>query len=391
MRGATDRGTGARGVVSDERNPLIEQALRGLTLSIAADMIAEQQVIDEDGAAASLSDDAASPAPGADHADAPAVTAEPVADDIRCRRACVQLQHHAVVLVDKDDELLSVAMHDLRAQKIIGVDCEGVNLDRTGELCVIQVSTPDFVYVFDVCALRKRLFDAGLRAVLESTGIEKVLHDCRSDSDALWHQYGVRISFLFDTQVADVMLRHIRQFHFRPRFLAGFSKCIAEYLMVPSDFQRTKSDGRTRFQQTPTIWASRPLPQDLVKYAAADVVYLLPLRAVLRRATIDCIYNGSSLYASMLSNSAPQVAASFRRAAMYTPPRLFTAGPVPDYAAANAATPAATAAAAAAAADDTAADGDDEDNWLMSRNRVFSLKELYVMVDEMQQRQYRRK
>ena len=56
-------------------------------------------------------------------------------------------------------------------------------------------------FVFDVVMLGTTLFDHGLRALLESTTIVKLFFDCRRDSDALYHQFGVQLHCVLDTQV----------------------------------------------------------------------------------------------------------------------------------------------------------------------------------------------
>ena len=49
---------------------------------------------------------------------------------------------------------------------MLAVDCEGVNMDRRGRLCVVSVATAKTRFVFDVVALGAALFDQGLRYAL---------------------------------------------------------------------------------------------------------------------------------------------------------------------------------------------------------------------------------
>jgi exonuclease 3'-5' domain-containing protein 1 len=71
---------------------------------------------------------------------------------------------------------------ELTKLEVIAVDCEGVNLSREGELCLVQIGTESKVYLVDVLEHGRALFEeGGLRALLESTKVRKVLHDCRYD------------------------------------------------------------------------------------------------------------------------------------------------------------------------------------------------------------------
>jgi len=36
--------------------------------------------------------------------------------------------------------------------------------------------------------------------LLEDVNVLKIVHDCRHDSKALWHQYGCYLNPIFDTQ-----------------------------------------------------------------------------------------------------------------------------------------------------------------------------------------------
>eukprot|EP00171_Calliarthron_tuberculosum_P008685 IDg8685t1 len=98
---------------------------------------------------------------------------------------------HAVVNV----AAARAATRELRRHAMIGVDLEGVMLSRTGSIELVQASCPGHVYLFDVSGpLASEMFDrGGLRELLQHPMSLKVVHDCRHDADALWHQHGVRI------------------------------------------------------------------------------------------------------------------------------------------------------------------------------------------------------
>jgi hypothetical protein len=65
--------------------------------------------------------------------------------------------------------------------------------------------------LFDVLKGGDRLFfDRGLRYLLESNKIMKVMHDCRKDSEALYFQYDVTLRGVWDSQIAYTVLSQLK-------------------------------------------------------------------------------------------------------------------------------------------------------------------------------------
>ncbi len=124
----------------------------------------------------------------------------------------------------------------------------------------------------------KDAFVNGLREILESTSIKKVIYDCRADSDALYHLFGVTLRGIRDCQVA-VMSRPDT---IKLGSLKGFKKVLEECREIfPTqrafeDFRRTKTIGAELFELHPTIWDRRPLDKRLLNYACGDIDHLLP-------------------------------------------------------------------------------------------------------------------
>ena len=87
-------------------------------------------------------------------------------------------------------------------EKVIGVSMEGINIGRLGVICWLGIATKDSVYLFDMCSLGPSGAKQGLADVLHHPDIVKVVHDCRFLSDALLHQYDIKIENVFDTQVS---------------------------------------------------------------------------------------------------------------------------------------------------------------------------------------------
>ena len=87
---------------------------------------------------------------------------------------------------------LREACDRLKGSKELAVDCEGVELGRDGKLTLVQLmADEDTVYLIDVLVLGENAFKYGLKEILESKEVTKLMFDCRNDSVSLWYEYGV--------------------------------------------------------------------------------------------------------------------------------------------------------------------------------------------------------
>jgi len=155
---------------------------------------------------------------------------------------------------------------------VVALDCEGVRLGRFGRICVVQLATSGGrIAVLD--ALRPGVVEA-LRPMLEDPSVVKVMHDCREDSAALYHQHAVRLRSVFDTQAAHAVLE-LRAG--RAPYQASASELLLKRLGVEDPPE--VSDVKALMRRDDQVWAHRPLSSLLVRYAIHGVVQLLPLRA----------------------------------------------------------------------------------------------------------------
>ena len=128
-----------------------------------------------------------------------------------------QMQMHGPRVLCDTHEQVADALVQLSCLKEITFDSEGVDLSRTGPITLLQISatqpTPfgslPKAFLFDVLALGPAIFDIDaregerctLKMILESNSVLKVTFDCRADSDALFHQFGVLLQNVLDVQV----------------------------------------------------------------------------------------------------------------------------------------------------------------------------------------------
>jgi hypothetical protein len=141
----------------------------------------------------------------------------------------------------------------------------GVDLGRTGEICIIQLSTTEQVYLFDVYQLKKddplTLF---IKQILESNDIIKIIHDVKMDSDALYHLLDINVAGIHDTQCWDSVLYHGRELNLNKTL--SYYSCTINVVRDSSIY-----DENFRF------WATRPMTKQMKEWASADVKSLFEL------------------------------------------------------------------------------------------------------------------
>ena len=170
----------------------------------------------------------------------------------------------------------------LQRQPEIAVDIEGVNLCRNGILSLLQIADPDTVHIFDITQLGAAAFSTGgLRALLESPNL-KIIFDGRADNDALFYLHNVVM-----TNVLDLQVFHAFKFsEDSDRYVKGLERCLSDAAPLPgmdtSEMKAVKEKGKRLFAPvfggSYDAWVSRPLPKDLIEYAANDVKHLLSVK-----------------------------------------------------------------------------------------------------------------
>ena len=154
----------------------------------------------------------------------------------------------------------------------VAFDCEGVNLSRVGtvELVAICFEEPvcekTTVFLVDLNNekqtrnLQERV--ATLKRLLESPDTVKVIHDCRMDSDVLYHKHGIRLQNVHDTSCFHAIQKGTTQTSLNDMLL---------YNGVPQNNVREKSI----YKQNPRYWATRPITNQMIEWSSSDVDKLL--------------------------------------------------------------------------------------------------------------------
>ncbi|MCK5417242.1 MAG: ribonuclease D [Desulfobacterales bacterium] len=163
-------------------------------------------------------------------------------------------QAHSYLIINSLPELQKFASR-LEKQRIIGVDLEADSMYHFKEkVCLIQIATPNATAVIDPLQIKNL---SALKPVFRRADIQKVFHGADYDVRSLYRDFKISINNLFDTELA------CRFLGFKE---SGLDAVLTKRYNVRLDKKYQRKD-----------WSKRPLPEDMIAYAAADVHYLVPL------------------------------------------------------------------------------------------------------------------
>jgi ribonuclease D len=140
-------------------------------------------------------------------------------------------------------------------EKAVGVDLEADSMYHFKEkVCLIQMAATNINVVIDPLVVKDLSL---LKPIFKRGDICKIFHGADYDVRSLYRDFRITIHNLFDTELAS-------------RFLGvpetGLEAVLKKNFAVTLDKKFQRKD-----------WSRRPLPPDMIAYAAEDARYLLPL------------------------------------------------------------------------------------------------------------------
>lgn len=169
-------------------------------------------------------------------------------------------------------------------QAVVSFDCEGINLGVRGQITMIQLGTTrGEAFIFDVASCPDMVPLGGIKEVLESEKVIKVIHDCRNDSVNLYNQFQILLKNVFDTQSAHAVL----QFQDQGKQVYKVKNVSLNTLceMYNATVNPMKDQLKNVYRRDQKYWARRPLTRDMLLYAAGDVLILINEQLYLNMAT----------------------------------------------------------------------------------------------------------
>ena len=157
-------------------------------------------------------------------------------------------------------EALARLVDDLKAARTVAIDMEADSMHHFHErVCLIQVTAGAINTIVDPLALPDL---SSLRPVLADPGITKIFHGADYDVRSLYRDFGFEVLGLFDTQIACQFLGYPE---------TGLEPVLKRHFGIELDKRYRRRD-----------WSRRPLPPEMLDYAAKDAVYLIPLADILQ-------------------------------------------------------------------------------------------------------------
>lgn len=157
----------------------------------------------------------------------------------------------------------------------VSMDCEGINLGTRGQLTSIQLGLmTGQAFIFDLFTCPSLVDNGGLKRLLESEDIVKVIHDCRGDSVNLFNQFGITLTNVFDTQAGHAILQLMTTG--KPVYKVknvSLNNLCADY---GAPLNPLKDQLKNVYRRDQRYWAKRPFTRDMMLYSAADVLSLVP-------------------------------------------------------------------------------------------------------------------
>ena len=159
-----------------------------------------------------------------------------------------------------EQKLLDDAMQNAASQPLIAVDTEADSLHSYfDKVCLIQITAGENDYIVDPLA------DVDLKRfgeILADPTITKVLHGADYDLRIMNRDFGFTVANLIDTSICAQLLGYDA---------FGLAALLEKHFGVKLNKVHQRAD-----------WSMRPLPPDMLEYAALDTHYLIGLAAKLR-------------------------------------------------------------------------------------------------------------
>ncbi|MCB9480889.1 MAG: ribonuclease D [Desulfobacteraceae bacterium] len=180
------------------------------------------------------------------------------------------------IIVEHDKDLEKLCTH-LKTCDKVGVDLEGDGMYHFREkICLIQLSDGISDWIIDPLRVKKIEI---LAPFFFDPKILKIFHGADYDIKSLYRDYGIVVNNLFDTEIAA---------RFAGLRLSGLDHLMMDFLGVKTEKKYQKKD-----------WSIRPLPADMLDYAAMDSRYLISIFEILTKKLkslkrLDWVYEESS-------------------------------------------------------------------------------------------------
>ncbi|MDA9636834.1 ribonuclease D [SAR86 cluster bacterium] len=158
-----------------------------------------------------------------------------------------------IYLIDLDQDR-DFIQHLLEDEKILAIDTE-FDWRRTyyPTLSLLQIATENSILLIDCIGMKNLSF---LKKILENKETLVIFHSARSDTTVLFTALGIKITNVFDIQIAEKFISKSD--------IKNYASIVETYF--PIKLLKTETNSN---------WLKRPFSEDQLQYAADDVEYLI--------------------------------------------------------------------------------------------------------------------
>lgn len=150
---------------------------------------------------------------------------------------------------------------ELETAKVAGVDLEADSMHHFAEkICLLQIYYNHKNVLIDPLALNNL---NALKPFFANPAIPKIFHGADYDIRSLYRDFGIEVHNLFDTEIASRFCGYNE---------SGLATALNREFGLTVDKRFQKKD-----------WSVRPLPKEMLDYAASDTLYLIELAQILRQ------------------------------------------------------------------------------------------------------------
>jgi len=149
----------------------------------------------------------------------------------------------------------------VKKSTVVAVDLEADSMYHFQEkVCLVQMATRVDRVVIDPIKTKDM---SALKPLFSSRKVKKIFHGADYDVRSLYRDFNIEINNLFDTQVACMFLGYKE---------TGLDAVLQQKFNISLNKKFQKKD-----------WSRRPLSDEMMEYAVADVAHLIPLAEILEK------------------------------------------------------------------------------------------------------------
>ncbi len=147
----------------------------------------------------------------------------------------------------------------------VAFDCEGVNLSRLGSVEIVSICfSAEEVYLVDFGKGKCPKIVEAVKELFECSKVTKIIHDCRMDCDALYHNHGITLNNVHDTSAYHDFIGYGQN--------ENLNNTLSYY-----DIRVNDDRDKSVYKSNPNFWATRPLTKKMIDWASSDVDKLFQL------------------------------------------------------------------------------------------------------------------